>query len=335
MEFFILDKTGKELGFLPDSAQIDMELGSDNGDMELTIQQGFIQPGYFVIAYGGEYGAVMEECTETTGSNFEVWRGNTFRKLLEQIVICPDEGQDYKVVMGDANRIISGLLKNQMGNFFKVESHLSGIYVKKWQFARYCTFLEGVDAMLSSVGARLEVKITDPFRVVVSAVPVVNYSDSVEFSEDWHAIVELTTSRRGINHLICLGKGELKDRTVLHLYAWPDGSVKKEPYFKGFLERSEVYDSSNADEAELVTNGTKRLKERMSTDTVSVSVSDVELSIGDIVSGRSYKTGRLIQAPVESKVVKLNDSGFSIEYKLGSGVIGKADDSAYYDNRKH
>ena len=47
-----------------------------------------------------------------------------------------------------------------------------------------------------------------------------------------------------------------------------------------------------------------------------MTVEDVDLNIGDIVSGRDYVTGILVQKPVARKILKLKKGKISIEYKL-------------------
>ena len=51
------------------------------------------------------------------------------------------------------------------------------------------------------------------FLLYSSAVPIRNLSSEIEYSQDSKIAINLKESRRGINHLICLGKGELKGQT--------------------------------------------------------------------------------------------------------------------------
>lgn len=319
--FLICDSEGHEKCWLPDTAELDFEIGGDSSDVQLTIEEGIVENGDFLICPGTEYGAVLEELQFETGSNVETWLGNSFRKLLDQVIICPDPGQDYKVVTGDANSVLQSLLSGKLGNFFQVQSTEAGLTVRQYQFQRYCTALVGLTDMLSAIKAKLKITIESgppngPFSVVLKAVPVVNWSDTYEWSEDSKLTVSVSENRRGINHLICLGQGELKDRQILHLYRWPDGSVKDKPYYQGFAERQEVYDYSSADSLdELRKGGIQRLQEIGNSLSASVQVGDVELDIGDIVSARSYKKGISVQVPIVSKLIKIQDGKMTVEYQ--------------------
>lgn len=310
MDFMILDKNGREKGYLPDDCSLDFELGTDNGDLQISCRHGVLEMGDFIVCYGTEYGAVMEESVITTDSEMETWYGESFRKLLEEIIICPEKGQDFRTVSGEANAILKELVNGQMGNFFSVSAADSGIRISSYQFDRYTDYLSGVSEMLYQQNAKLKILINSPFDVQLLAEPVADLSGSVEFSEDCPVKVTLTDNRRGINHLICLGSGKLKDRQVIHLYAWPDGSVKDSPYWTGFSERTAVYDYSSAENADdLKKQGIKHLQTIMNSQKMSVSVSDADLDIGDIVSGKSYAAGQMVQVPITGKIIQRQEDG--------------------------
>ena len=74
--------------------------------------------------------------------------------------------------------------------------------------------------------------------------------------------------------------------------------------------------TSQSDAEKLKEDGTKRLKELMNYKQFDMTVEDVDLNIGDIVSGRDYVTGILVQKPVARKILKLKKGKISIEYKL-------------------
>ena len=66
--------------------------------------------------------------------------------------------------------------------------------------------------------------------------------------------------RNGVNHLICLGEGELKDRVVKHLYVQKDGSIGEEQYYTGIEEITETYDYNSTEAAELVEKWNRTIK---------------------------------------------------------------------------
>ena len=222
-----------------------------------------------------------------------------------------------------AHDIMRRVLSDAFDGMFTVPEEPSGIEIEAYQFDRYTDALSGFAKMLKQKNARINIEIkesgpNEPFFVVLSAVPIQNLSSEVEYSQDSKISINLKESRRGINHLICLGKGELKDRQVVHLYAQLDGSIRQDrKYYTGLYERTAVYDYSNAESLDdLIKSGTEKLQELMGKKTMGMDVQDVDLQIGDIVAGRNYDTGLYLQKPVVQKIVKVEDGNMTIEYKV-------------------
>ena len=84
-------------------------------------------------------------------------------------------------------------------------------------------------------------------HVRLAAVPIVDWSDQLEYGQDNRVDFTTRDNQRGINHLICLGRGELADRLVIHLYLQPDGSIVDTIYYTGVEERTAVFDFSSAE----------------------------------------------------------------------------------------
>ena len=157
----------------------------------------------------------------------------------------------------------------------------------------------------------------EPFSVILSAVPIQNLYSEIEYSQDSKIAINMSESRRGINHLICLGKGELKNRQVVHLYVQLDGSISQKKYYIGLAERTAVYDYSNAESIEdLTTKGEEQLATLMGRKVMAMSVQDVDVQIGDIIGGRDYEKQIYMQKPVVQKIVKIEQGNLSIEYKV-------------------
>ena len=49
---------------------------------------------------------------------------------------------------------------------------------------------------------------------------------------------------------------------------------------------------------------------------MSLEVQDMDLQIGDIVSGRDYNSGLSLQKPVVQKIVKIEKGTATVEYKV-------------------
>lgn len=265
---------------------------------------------------GTEFGGLIEYQQTTNYNGIVKTRGWTWRGLLTQGIISPDAGQDYKVVSGDAHTIMSGLLSGFLGGFFHVPATLSGINISNYQFNRYCTILDGLTAMLDSVGAKLSIvaeKTVSGVQVTLEAKPIETIGDmyTVDSFED----ITLTDDNMGINHLICLGQGELSERTRIDLYIDNEGNIGTVPYYTGRDERTAVYDYSSAEDANtLRIYGARRLLETASQKTISIDNADVNGDVGDLVYG--YMDGVETTSPITHKVLTISGGIWRFESKI-------------------
>lgn len=329
MDFIIADIDRMETGYLPADAELDMDLSMDAdnkpgcNDMELTVPLSLTLIGYgsYVFCPGTEYGGRVLDLKRSTASTSSVWYLDTWRRMIGQAVIEPPEGQAYRTVSGDANAVIAGLLEDRFGGFFSAPEELSGITVSG-QFGRYTTLLDGLNKLLAAYGARLKIQAIpggpgEAFHVQIEAVPIVDYSEEIEYSQDNRVNLTIRDYRRGINHLICLGSGELTQRMVRHLYIQQDGSIGNIQYYVGLDERTAVFDYPNAeDESELLEAGKEELQDLASYKKLEMSVQDLDLDIGDIVAGRDRVTGMYLSKPVINKVLKIKKGKETITYKV-------------------
>lgn len=321
MEFIACDTQKMELGLLLESVSVDLDIG-DTNDAEIVAEKGYLNYGMYIICPGTEYGVLLEEKDSWTSGVEETWKGNTFRGFLKHFIVCPPSGEDYLKVNGDAHDILRQVLGNAFDGMFAIPELPSGITLSG-NFDRYTDALTGFTKLLDAKGARLNIEIkqggsNEPFFVVISAVPKSNLSAEIEYSQDSQVAVHFKDYKRGINHLICLGKGDLKDRQVVHLYVQEDGSIAQDkPYYTGLKERTAVYDYNNVESVEeLIKGGTERLRELMDYRKMEMDVQDLEAQIGDTIAGRDYDTGFYLQKPIVGKIVRVQDGEISMEYKV-------------------
>lgn len=327
MEFIIADPKGMELGNIPSHATIDLDLsyGADNkdgvNDCELTVEDDSISYGYYIFCPGTEYGGRVLDLKRNTSNRSKVWYFDTWRRMLGQSIIEPPVGEAYLNVSGDANAVLREVFSGRFGDFFTVPDKLSGIEVSG-QFDRYTTLLDGVTKLLKAHGAKIKISAiqggpNEVFSVQVEAVPIVDYSEEIEYSQDNRVNLTIRDKRRGINHLICLGTGELTERMVRHLYVQEDGTIGDAQYYFGLDERVAVHDYPNAeDESELLESGKEKLESLMNYKKLDMSVDDLDLDIGDIVGGRDLDTGMYLAKPIINKVLKVKNGKETITYKV-------------------
>lgn len=152
--------------------------------------------------------------------------------------------------------------------------------------------------------------------VTVQAVQIKDYSKDLEYSQEDGIHVTVRDNRNGVNHLVCAGQGENQDRITLHLYVQKDGTIGKTQYYKGSEEIEAVYDYSSADKEKLEEDGRKKLKELQNYKKCTMTVDDIDLELGDIVSGYDAITDTQVIKPVKQKVVKCQNGKITIDYKV-------------------
>ena len=301
---------------LGDSRDFQAVFAAADWQDDLTYQNRIFIPG---TEYGGIIGGIETDTEEETVTV----SGYTWRGVLQNKVISPAAGQSYKVVSGELNAVVGALLLEQgISGLFVASNENTEISVTNYQFDRYCTLLAGVEKMLKSKGYRLEVVYVQQEQgasgyVRLSAVPAVDYSETIEYSQDSELHFTFTQTRNGVNHLVCLGKGELAEREVIHLYVQGDGSISTTtPYYTGLAEIAQTYENTSTED--LQEDGTQKLQELMSRQTFKMSVDslDFEVEIGDIIGGRDYITGMAMKKPIVNKIYTEENGTVKIAYKV-------------------
>lgn len=157
-------KPYQEQGFLAEFNSIDLECGAENNSFELAINKVDsmkmgIELGDFIYCEGTEFGGMIDGRVLDTQEEEIRWTGTTFRGLIQNDVIRPLSGQDYRKVTGDANDIIRTILSENeaSGSFIKVPQKVSGCNVNNYQFPRYCNKLSGLNKMLETYGYKLKI----------------------------------------------------------------------------------------------------------------------------------------------------------------------------------
>lgn len=299
----------------------DLSFGVSENDFEMTLnsEQTALEYGAFAYIEGTEYGGIVDGMGSHTDGDTVTYKGRTWHGVLNSKVIEPDAGANYFTVSGDANIVLASLIvRLGLSELFVAAESLSGINISQYQFKRYCKAYDGIRDMLSSVGAKLKMAWKDR-AVWLSAVPISDYTDSPVDGD----IATLTVERheKKVNHLICLGKGELAEREIIHLYIDQFGRIGTTQYYTGLDENMDVYDNNGAESSEeLRKGGIERFNELRNTDTAEISATATDeriYDIGDIVGAADIKSGITTAAAVSQKIVKISNGTVTIEYKTG------------------
>lgn len=323
MDLIYTNTTRVDIGVLSAYA-LDLSFGADEAenDFEMTVgmSEAAIPYGAVVYIEGTEYGGIVDAKRSCTADENIVYIGRTWHGVLNSKVIQPDPGEDYLVVSGDANQVL-GMLIDRLGLsglFTAVESQ-SGIAVSKYQFPRYCKGYDGIRAMLAANGAKIKIS-WENRSVYLSAVPIVDYTKSPVDNDT--TIVTVEQHEKKVNHMICLGRGELAEREVIHLYVDQFGRIGDVQYYTGLDEIINIYENTDAESTEDLRNGgIERIKELREIDTAEFSFpegNDSMYDIGDVIGATDLKTGISVSAAVSQKIVRINNGTISTEYSTGS-----------------
>ena len=326
MQLILADQNLRDIKPVMD-ADIDIATGSDENDYEIKIRKDQWDERY---AYGNifyvkntEFGGIIGRKKINTAEDTISLYGRTWRGKLDKKVIRPPDDQDYRKVSGELNAVLNALVTEQFDDYFVVSQNDTGVSVTNYQFDRYCTLLSGIMKMLKSVGHKLHIEYIQqergrPGYVELSAVPIVDYSERIELSQDSRLNFVFDEMKNGVNHLICLGKGELQDRQVIDLYVGENGSIGTMQYYTGIQEVTETYEDTSSESDELEEKGREKLQELMNSTSFSMDVEslDMEVEIGDIIGGRDYVTGMYAAKPIAKKIYKVEGGKTSLEYEI-------------------
>ena len=326
MQLILADQNLRDIKPVMD-ADTDFAVGADENDYEIKIRRDRWDERY---AYGNifyikntEFGGIIGRKKINTAEGTISLYGRTWRGKLDKKVIRPPAGQDYRKVSGELNVVLDTLVTEQFNDYFVVSQNDTGVSVTNYQFDRYCTLLAGIMKMLKSVGYKLHIEYIQqergqPGYVELSAVPVVDYSERLELSQDSRLNFVFDETKNGVNHLICLGKGELQDRKVIDLYVGQDGSIGTTQYYTGIQEVAETYEDTSSENDELEKKGREKLQELMNSTSFSMDVETLgmDVEIGDIIGGRDYVTGMYAAKPIAKKIYKVSGGKVSLEYEI-------------------
>lgn len=318
MDVIYTDRNGIEKGVLL-NYYLDLDCGVDN-DFEISVNivnNVFEHSDRFYIE-DTEYGGVIDNVKADTQNSIIYYSGRSWRGILSTKIIRPLSGQDYYLVSGEANNVIQQMIDYvSLNELFIADETISEFNISNFQFNRYVSLLDGLNNMLQTVNAKLLIRYIEGM-VELSAVPIIDYSDEIEYSQDSNINFIAEDNQGGVNHLICLGSGDLAQRQVIDLYVDDKGSISTTQHYFGLDEVVATYDYSSVESLEeLKKGGEERLKELMSNQKIEINVENMDLDLYDVIAGKEEVTGIYVKKPVNQKIVRIENGLSKIEYKVG------------------
>lgn len=320
MDLIVTDATGKPVASHA-SYTLDLAFGSGENDFDLQVEDAALKAGSRIMIDGTEYGGIIDDTDVDVdgGLSTVTWHGRDWHGVLASKIIEPDRNNDYLTLSGTIPVIMRTLVSRAgLQGLFTVTEE-SADHKTTCQFDRYVDLYSGLVKMLRASGLKLRLR-NDGDKVAMSAMPVRTIGDSIDSD-----LIDFTAKQAAhpINHLICLGKGELKDRTVIHWYADANGTFSHTQTLKGLDERTATYELSNAEADELGDKGRQKFQELRNTSTIDVDIPDgIDADVGDLVTGRDNNTGLVVTAAISKKIVKVSGGVLTVTYESGGASAG-------------
>lgn len=320
MDLIYTNEKYEDVGVLHDYS-FDLAFGKDENNFELKVDSKnhcCCVKGLLYIE-GSEYGGIVDGIAVDSGNEELTYNGRTWHGILETKVIEPDSGESHYIVSGEANTVIGGLIDRLgLSALFEASTENSGLMIKEYQFDRYTDGYTGIIKMLESVSGKMRLVFKNG-KVTISALPIVDYSETEQFDND-SIDIKVEKTYNPVNHLICLGKGELTERLVVHLYSDAEGNISDTQTFYGIHEIAQTYEQSNEGEVEkLIESGTKKLQEYNSGGKIDMDFESEEniYEVGDIVGAKELVTGVFVKEKIIKKIVTIEKGVANIQYKVG------------------
>lgn len=312
--------------------ELDLAFGADENDFECTVtaENHVCENGSLLFFEGTEYGGMVDAIESNTATDDVIYSGRTWHGMLNSKVLEPDAGESYLVLNGEANTVLASLVQRMgLTDLFSASDEDSGITIKSYKMNRYILGYDGIMKMLASAGAKLKIKFSDGVAVL-SAHPVKDYTKDEEFDSD---LVPFTAKRnyKSVNHLVCLGSGELSNRLVVHLYADEEGNISHTQTFTGIDEITSIYEYSQiSEESELIAEGKAKFKELLATDEIVIDfdADSDEYDVGDIIGAVDNVTGLSAHATIKKKVLAVKNGQFTISLEPDTAKSGSTQESA-------
>lgn len=274
----------------------------NNGE-DLLFKEGEIETTVYVD--GTEWGGKITGVKPIDVSdNTVTYYGKTWRGMLMGDIIEPPAGQDYKVVSGNVATILRGL---PMRSIFNV---LDTAYTSNtFQFNRYISTFEGMDDLLRFVQSNLRSKLVYNEGIIdLSVIEARDRTDLIEVSQDYNDKVQMSITYDGDTprRLICLGKGELKDREVVNFYADENWNITTTPIAGAYP--TQVYDYSGSED--LSYDGRKKFQEIINNHRqFDIGISGIDVQLSDIIGAKDYLTGQVVTAEISGIIWRVSNFG--------------------------
>ena len=255
---------------------------------------------------GTEYGGLITaRKIDKTTCNVTL-SGQTFRGYLSSKIVLVPDGEDYYIVNGNLRSEIFRLFDNcKMPTDWKI-GNIENIPVN-YQCNRYCTLLEVISGICEKYSLSMNFKYTGD--VIFS----INSTDKIlkVSSEDNDIRLVINQNKNVPNKMVSLGKGELKDRTVLY-FKQENGNISKITKSE-LMPGDNIYLYNNSSSENLEDDSIKKFKELLTgynngfINLAEISYLDIKVELGNIIEIFEPITRLQIYVKAMKKIVTKKD----------------------------
>lgn len=321
MDLIYMNENKEDVGILSNYT-FDLAYGTDENDFELTtsINNTLMKSGYIIYIENTEYGGIIDSIEVDTTNEVLIYRGRTWHGIMESKVVQPPDGEDYLILNGDLNSVLQTLIEGtSLSGLFIADSINTSVSISNYKVARYVTLYSAIKKLLKSKNHKLKIMFEDGL-VKLSSELIVDYSQVKTIDNDL-VNFDITSHYNPINHVVCLGSGQLKERIVLHLYSDANGNYSRtQQTFFGLDEVMSVYEDVNAeDEDTLIEGGMQIISESRNQNALEVTFNAIneQYDIGDIIEANENITGLNVRECITKKIVKIENGLTNVTYEVG------------------
>lgn len=325
MDLIIADKNGHQILQML-SVEFDCELNDGDRDFDLYLDihnfDSRITFGCQFFIPDTEIGGIIGRRSADSSLDTVSLTGYTWRGLLQKKIVLPPSGEAYYVCNGDLHAVARDLVNNRFGGIIQVPEEDCGVSVTDFQLDRFCTVLDALDAVFSSVNYKINLSYqvgepNDVGKVILTAVPIVDFTNEIEISGNDQLSYISEDIKNGVNHLVIGNEDPDTSQTTLDLYVQPDGKIGTKQYYFGIDEIEEFYSSGSSAASEVKDKAKEYLLGVANSTDLDLSILDLRLDakIGDIIGGYDYLSGQEIKQKITNIVYQYKNDELKKEYK--------------------
>lgn len=318
MDLIYTDANRVDVGILQDF-ELDLAFGEEENDFELVMPLAAhcLDRNYFIYIEGTEYGGIIDGFEVDTENKKITYSGRTWHGIFDSKVITPASGDDYYIISGDANTILSQLITEfGISGLFEASSETSEVILPSTKVGRYKNAYVELLKIFRNNGGKMQFNYNNN-KCHIEVVPLVDYSQDEEFDSDQLTFV-IEKKLNTVNHLICLGRGELSNRQRVDLFADIDGNISNTQSLFGIEEYVDVYDYPSVESLEeLEKEGKSHFTELREDGKIDVTLSQTQnFDISDIIGATENVTGISVTKHISKKIVTIEKNRLKVDYNI-------------------